>query len=198
MALEPITRQEKIIAGQDLTPITRMEMFLKNFGGGGGGSVPKPLTYDYMPEGYPSKSGWSIEWDGNTDGLVSVAGEFYKVSDMMPSDDELLGATLETSGGESFKLSSAIITALSEDITIIGEGFAVIVRKDNATFNNVPFPQKGTYFSSSQGIFTSKLNKQTTTPMAEEFMPVLTSPNGTKYKITVDDSGTISATEVTV
>ena len=41
MALEPITRKEKIIAGQDLTPITRMEMFLKNFGGGGGGgSVP--------------------------------------------------------------------------------------------------------------------------------------------------------------
>ena len=38
MALEPITRQEKIIAGENLTPITRMEMFLKNFGGGGGGS----------------------------------------------------------------------------------------------------------------------------------------------------------------
>ena len=38
MELEPITRQEKIIAGQDLTPITRLEMFLKNFGGGGGGS----------------------------------------------------------------------------------------------------------------------------------------------------------------
>ena len=40
MALEPITRQEKIIAGQDLTPITRLEKFLKQFGGGGGGSVP--------------------------------------------------------------------------------------------------------------------------------------------------------------
>ena len=37
MALEPITRQEKIIAGQDLTPITRLEKFLKDFGGGGGG-----------------------------------------------------------------------------------------------------------------------------------------------------------------
>ena len=37
MALEPITRQEKIIAGEDLTPITRMEKFLKDFGGGGGG-----------------------------------------------------------------------------------------------------------------------------------------------------------------
>ena len=39
MALEPITRREKIIAGQDLTPITRMEKFLKQYGGGGG-SVP--------------------------------------------------------------------------------------------------------------------------------------------------------------
>ena len=37
MALEPITRQEKIIAGKDLEPVTRMEMFLKQYGGGGGG-----------------------------------------------------------------------------------------------------------------------------------------------------------------
>ena len=36
MELEPITRKEKIIAGQDLTPITRMEMFLKEYGGSGG------------------------------------------------------------------------------------------------------------------------------------------------------------------
>lgn len=57
MELEPITRKEKIIAGQDLTPITRLEMFLKqHVGGGGGGSAQKPLTYDYMPEGYPKKT----------------------------------------------------------------------------------------------------------------------------------------------
>ena len=37
MALEPITRQEQIIAGKDLKPITRMEMFLKQYGGGSGG-----------------------------------------------------------------------------------------------------------------------------------------------------------------
>lgn len=37
MELKPITRQEKIIAGQDLAPITRMEKFLKQFGSGGGG-----------------------------------------------------------------------------------------------------------------------------------------------------------------
>ena len=38
MALEPITRKEKIIAGENLEPITRMEQFLKKFGGSGGGS----------------------------------------------------------------------------------------------------------------------------------------------------------------
>ena len=36
MELEPITRKEKIIAGENLEPITRMEQFLKKFGGSGG------------------------------------------------------------------------------------------------------------------------------------------------------------------
>ena len=39
MELEPITRQEQIIAGKDLEPITRMEKFLKQYGGGGGGGA---------------------------------------------------------------------------------------------------------------------------------------------------------------
>ena len=76
MALEPITRQEKIIAGQDLTPITRMEKFLKNFGGSGvgGGAQPdlsqtdttKPdyvkgvIRQESLPEGYPYKEGETI------------------------------------------------------------------------------------------------------------------------------------------
>ena len=44
MELEPITRQEKIIAGQDLTPITRMEKFLKQYGGVGGSG----FEYDFI------------------------------------------------------------------------------------------------------------------------------------------------------
>ena len=34
--MEPITRKEKLIAGEQLTPITREEMFLKKYGGGSG------------------------------------------------------------------------------------------------------------------------------------------------------------------
>ena len=44
MALEPITRQEQIIAGKDLKPITRMEKFLKEYGGGGGSG----FEYDFI------------------------------------------------------------------------------------------------------------------------------------------------------
>lgn len=42
--LTPITRTEAIIAGQDLEPKTRLEHFLKEYGGGGGGDVPQGLV----------------------------------------------------------------------------------------------------------------------------------------------------------
>lgn len=52
----------------------------KKLTGGGGGSVPKPLTYDYMPEGYPTKAVGTatvmeeqvVEFASSGDGLPSV------------------------------------------------------------------------------------------------------------------------------
>ena len=48
MALEPITRQEQIIAGKDLEPITRMEKFLKQYGGGGSSGGGSGFEYDFI------------------------------------------------------------------------------------------------------------------------------------------------------
>ena len=136
--------------------------------------IPKPLTYDYMPEGYPSKSGWGITWDGNTEGLVSVNNKVYKVSDIMPTYDELLSATIKLNNGLSLKLSSDDITALSEDITLIADGEGgFVLRKDNVTVGDTLFPQKGTYFPSADGFYLAELSCQTITPMAEEFLPPL-------------------------
>lgn len=45
MALEPITRAEQIIAGKDLQPITRMEKFLKEYGGGSSGGGVGDLIF---------------------------------------------------------------------------------------------------------------------------------------------------------
>lgn len=65
-------------------------------GGGGGGSVPKPLTFDYMPEGYPKKSAGTVTVmegqelafaDGGgmyvanlSDGFKVAAGQTYMVN----------------------------------------------------------------------------------------------------------------------
>lgn len=46
MALEPITRQEQIVAGKNLKPITRMEKFLKKYGSSGGGVVEIPIIWN--------------------------------------------------------------------------------------------------------------------------------------------------------
>lgn len=130
--------------------------------------VPRPG----VPAGYPSKSGWSIEWDGNTEGLVAVeaGGEaIYKVSDLTPTYDELIGSIVERSDGNKVEIASDYVVVISEDITTVG--FLLVIKKDNATFAETTFPQKGTYFVKNSDGYTTKLSKQIITPMAEEFLP---------------------------
>ena len=168
MALEPITRQEKIIAGQDLTPITRLEMFLKNFGGGGGGSVPKPLTYDYMPEGYPKKSVVTVTLMEEqelafanvnngvyaaflTGELALVPGQTYTV--------KWDGAEYECvflDDGKDAYFGNISIMGFGEDT---GEPFIY----SNGTF--------GTQDTSASHTISVKRTEETVTPMAEEFLP---------------------------
>ena len=46
--------------------------------GGGGGSVPKPLTFDYMPEGYPTKSDGNRYSYGGAGTCVYIRGWFLR------------------------------------------------------------------------------------------------------------------------
>ena len=210
MELEPITRQEKIIAGQDLTPITRMEMFLKNFGGGGGGSVPKPLTYDYMPDGYPKKSVlFDIEWDGDTSGLVSVVDAYYKVADYTAlNKTDLVGCMLSLQndldhpGPFAVKESEIYDTLIPHAIMVFD--YAIFV-SEPTSYGPANFTEPGIYFAKMGEKYAARISKQTITPMAEEFLPsevnelIMNSstPDSTKkFKITVDDSGALTATEV--
>ena len=81
MALEPVTRQEKIIAGQDLEPITRMEMFLKQYGGGSSGGEEPFFT-------------GAVDWDMSEENLISGFNyEATEIREYYPlvklSDDEV-------------------------------------------------------------------------------------------------------------
>ena len=208
MALEPITRQEKIIAGQDLTPITRMEMFLKNFGGGGGGSVPKPLTYDYMPEGYPKKSVQTTTLMAEQELAFSTKGDGLYVAVLTDALDVVGGQTYMVNwDGTEYKCvctnNDGYITL--GNISIMGEG-----ADTGEPFIFLPTEQNVvvTHDTSASHTISVKRTEETVIPMAEEFLPNIieidsiiiksSTPDSTKkFKITVNDSGTISATEVT-
>ena len=171
MALEPITRKEKIIAGQDLEPITRMEMFLKQHVGGGGGSVPKPLTYDYMPEGYPSKSvktttlmeEQELSFASNgvlymallTEALGIAEGQTYTVN----WDGTEYECVCRYSDGLSW-LGNTSIMGNGDDT---GEPFLYSETNSGSVF--------GTLDTAASHTISVKTTVETVTPMAEEFLP---------------------------
>ena len=172
MALEPITRKEKIIAGQDLTPITRMEKFLKQFGGGGGGggSVPKPLTYDYMPEGYPKKT------------LVTTTLMEEQELAFALVNNGIYGAiltnALEIVGGQTYTVSwdgteYECVCVDNGKETYIGNQFIF----DNINDTGEPFLYDlggnafATLDTSASHTISVKRTVETVTPMAEEFLP---------------------------
>ena len=180
MELEPITRQEKIIAGQDLTPITRMEMFLKQFvGGGGGGSVPKPLTYDYMPEGYPSKSVQTTTLMEEQELAFSLTQGIYLA--------ELAGGFLVAAGQTyTVKWDGAEYECVGVDL---GEGMYALGNlsiSDSGADTGEPFVyvyltagaesvgQFVTIDTSASHTISIKTMVETVTPMAEEFLPTNT------------------------
>lgn len=165
MALEPITRQEKIISGENLKPITRMEMFLKEFGGGGsggsGGVSPDEVTA-IVKEQFPGGVGYeevqtvneplNITWDGNTEGLVRVGEKFFKVSDVVLTDEQIKTSTLFANTGFGLpvidKWDSAVEAGMvTEDVVAVGEGLAIFVRRPGSVMGPVVFPEVGVYFA---------------------------------------------------
>ena len=143
---------------------------------GSSASIPKPLTYDYMPEGYPKKDGWSIEWDGNTEGKLYIPiGEDYglcKISDMVLSDEDLLSATITFTDypGEVPPITSEDIIAVSDDIIRTRKPIKIIIAsKDNADVQGFTIPEKGVYANDDN--FKFKMTKETITPMSADFLP---------------------------
>ena len=201
MELEPITRQEKIIAGQDLEPITRMEKFLKDFSGGGVTSW-NDLTDKPFGE---NNDGIIISLTEPLDTIVFNNIEFIKISDAKLSLADITGAkwtyqhiNTSTTREQTFTAEFLNMYGATEDCLMFDDLSSIIVFADSFTI------VEG--FTLGRGVWVDKaaytkwtLTKDPTIKTIDmKYLPeqILTSPNGTQYKITVDDSGTISATEV--
>lgn len=178
MALEPITRQEKIIAGENLTPITRMEMFLKNFGGGGGGggSVPKPLTYDYMPEGYPKKSVQTVTlMEEQVVEFVSSGGGSPNIGIPTTTFIPVEGQTyiVNWDGAEH----ECVCSVFNGRYLVLGN-LSIIGAGDDTgePFIYLNIPSAGSEFETldeaSSHTISVKKTGEIATPMADEFLPV--------------------------
>lgn len=158
MALEPITRQEQIIAGKDLEPITRMEKFLKEYGGGGGGGASHWNELEGKP--FVTVGGDTLEWDGNTEGLMSVdpgTGSFYHVCDSVPTYDDIPESGYTKTvvvDGEVFESTGAKSnwTEIAPDTGIIFDAAFLVVPEKSAgmaleDLGGFVFPKAGVYFA---------------------------------------------------
>lgn len=176
MELEAITRQEQIIAGKDLQPVTRMEFFLKAYGGGGSGSsVPKPLTFDYMPEGYPTKSvqtttlmeeqevaftsGDGFYMAQITNAFEVVVGKTYTVN-WDGTDHECVGFAIDDG---LYAIGNVSIAGGSNDT---GEPFIYIIATGSGAIGKFV-----TLDTAASHTISVKTTAEAITPMAEEFIP---------------------------
>ena len=151
MALKPITRQEQIIAGKDLEPITRMEKFLKQYGGGGGAKHWNDI------EGKPFEMVGSdtLTWDGNTEGryMVDMDGfPLYLISEVTPTATDMAnGLKFTDMQGSVMELPFEDVAQVLDNGIIASELFFVIPQ-DNCDFNGITFGKQGLYMSWGEGL----------------------------------------------
>lgn len=170
---------------------------------GGGGYVPKPLTYDYMPEGYPKKSvqtttlmeeqqlafteaGPGVYLTKLTEELAIVGGQTYTVS-----WDGTEYRCICVDDGKYAMLGNLSIAGSGDDT---GEPFVYYAKAF------------GTLDTSASHTISVTTAAEVITPMAEEFLPTgikelimnsSTANSAKRFRITVDDTGILNATEVT-
>ena len=136
--------------------------------------VPKPLTYDYMPEGYPSKSVQTTTLMEEQELAFSDGGGIYGVS---------LTNALEIVEGQTYTVNwdgteyECVGFAMGEDICAFGN-LSVLEMGDNTgepfiyVYNpNESIGQFITLDTSASHTISVKTTEEVITPMAEEFLP---------------------------
>lgn len=166
----------------------------------GSGSAALPFGEETITEG-----GDTLTWDGNTEGLVNFGGSHYKISDVVLTLDDCANGVHIVANGESAEVPLAYIQEFYAQSGIVGCDYFFSVPEDNYQALGLTFPEAGVYFCKADvtlesitipgytGFVTTKTVVKT---LDEKYMPLLTSPSGKKFKLTVDDSGVVGTVEV--
>lgn len=96
----------------------------------------------------------NLEWDGNTDGLVSDTDYigFYKVSDATPAFEDLHSVTVNV--GDNGEVSTDAFSKYEDDYSYGAGGYAIYIEGDRfcaiATSPTWCFPEAGLYFINNE------------------------------------------------
>lgn len=155
--------------------------------------------------------GDTLTWDGNTEGKPNVENGWFKISDCTPGvDDVANGLSFIIAGDEYSVTGEEIQAAYYEDGVCeyvhpeIG-ALVLFILPHDVEISGI---QSGLYvYCVSKEAYISSLTipgynftESTIKPVPEKYLPevtelIMVSPNGNKFKVTVDDNGNLTATQ---
>lgn len=180
-----------LMSGLNVNKKGTLEEELDSLGTGGGGAdavkyTPQELTEEQIKQTrknlglYWSESN-RIEWDGDTTGRITIAIEdmiaFYKVSDNVLTQSDLVGATITMSDGESAPIPPEYIQEIADGV-IMGGGSILSARAGtyDCSLSGYSFsltvPEDGVYFAIEDGqYYITRLIHETASKIEEKFIP---------------------------
>lgn len=136
-------------------------------------NTPKPLTYDYMPEGYPTKSVQTTTLMAEQELAFTLSGSLY-MAPITNAFEIVVGQTYTVKwDGTEYECVSSLADAgpFIGNPSFVGAGndtgepFIYLYIPDEAT------GQFATFDTSASHTISVKTTEEIVTPMAEEFLP---------------------------
>ena len=139
-----------------------------------GGTIPKPLTYDYMPEGYPTKSVQTTTLMEEQAVEFALDSKTYFASPTNPFEISVGQTYTVNWDGTEYEcvcFASTDIVYRFGNMSILGEGgdtgepflYTYKISNQNGYFDTLD--------TSASHTISVKTTEETVTPMAEEFLP---------------------------
>ena len=221
LIIDPVNRLYKIAdvyGDPDFTADAAWIATLSKDGTGGSSVQPDwsqndSTASDYVKNRthYEEGSQTVIEWDGNTEGRDSV-GTVYKISDLTPSIDELIGAIFVMSDGETLTITdSDVLEPEPGFVAITTAGVAVFYSEKitDSSGTTLTVPSTGVYAEIEETYVSSITYGSTTIHQLDEkyipesiarktaTLPMPATASVGQYIVVsaVDESGKVTATE---
>ena len=141
--------------------------------GGGGSAVPKPLTFDYMPEGYPTKTMETTTLMEEQELAFTLSDGFYMAS-ITNAFEIVVGQTYTVKwDGTEYECVGVVSNSMPSlgNLSIMGAGGDTGEPFIYAYNKSLHAGNFATHDSSASHTISVKTTKEIVTPMTEEFLP---------------------------